>query len=136
RDASPATAAGTAPSRWLVFSDLPYMAICGLYASMAMAECVPTVALPLWISQHTQAPPWLIGPFGMTNVLTVGMLRTRAERLSDTPRKAGRSMAGGGALNGEFLLLVMLASGRSVDGAVVPRAVGVGAGVAEELCVM
>ncbi|WP_369185808.1 MFS transporter [Streptomyces sp. Y1] len=136
RDASPATAAGTAPSRWLVFSDLPYMAICGLYATMAMAECVTTVALPLWISQHTQAPTWLIGAFGITNVLTVGLLLTRAGRLIDTPRKAGRAMAVGGALNGLFLLLVMLASGRSVAGAVVLLAAGVVAGVAAELCVM
>ncbi|MER5642373.1 MFS transporter [Kitasatospora sp. NPDC002227] len=135
-DGSPLPSAGTAPSRWLVLRDLPYLAICGLYAVMTMAECVITVALPLRISQHTQAPTWLVGVFGIANVLAVGLLLTRVGRLVGTPARAGRAMAVGGALNGLFVLLLMLAADRSPATSVALLAAGMLLAVTAQLCVL
>ncbi|GGP91385.1 MFS transporter [Streptomyces melanogenes] len=138
---TPATAAetGTQPeagpgaARWEALRDLPYLAVCASYGVLTLFEAVVTVALPLWIAQETTAPLWLIAAFGIANALSIAFLLTAVGSRVNTPRKAGRALAVGGALSGTFCLLAVLASGLPTTVAVVVLTTGVIASIAAEL---
>ncbi|WP_030680051.1 MFS transporter [Streptomyces sp. NRRL B-1347] len=129
----PAAEADRAGSRWEAFSDLSYLSVCLIYATLVLLETVVTVALPLWITQHTAGPGWLIAVFGVANTLAIACLLTRTARRVNTPRRAGRAMAVGGVFAGVFCLLTALASGLPVLPAVVVLVIALLASIAAEL---
>ncbi|MEI5100464.1 MFS transporter [Streptomyces sp. PmtG] len=129
----PAAEAGRAGSRWEAFTDLPYLSICLIYATLVLLETVVTVALPLWITQHTTGPGWLIAVFGVANTLAIACLLTRTARKVNTPRRAGRAMAVGGVFAGVFCVLTALASGPAVLPAVIVLVIALLASIAAEL---
>lgn len=125
--------AGPKSTRWEVLRDLPYLAVCALYGVLTLFEAVVTVALPLWIVRHTTAPPWLVAAFGIANALSIAFLLTAVGSRVNTPRKAGRALAVGGALSGTFCVLAVLASGLPTTLAVIVLTTGVIASIAAEL---
>ncbi|QCX80691.1 Major Facilitator Superfamily protein [Streptomyces sp. YIM 121038] len=126
-------AAGPEGTRWEALRDLPYLTICALYGVLTVFEAVVTVALPLWIGQHTTAPLWLIAVFGIANALSIAFLLTGVGGRVNTPRKAGRALVFGGAFSGVFCVLVVLASGLPTAVAVTVLTAGVIASIAAEL---
>ncbi|MEW2524522.1 MFS transporter [Streptomyces sp. NPDC047071] len=129
----PGVEAGRAGSRWEALTDLPYLSICLIYATLVLLETVVTVALPLWITQRTAGPGWLVAVFGVANTLSIACLLTRTARRVNTPRKAGRAMGVGGVFAGVFCLLTALASGRALLPAVIVLVIALLASIVAEL---
>lgn len=73
--------------RFLAFRDGSYCLITALYGVLSMQYLVLTVVLPLWITEHTSAPRWLVAPAIMMNTVLVVLLQMRVGRGVDTVPK-------------------------------------------------
>ena len=78
RTAAPAR--GSAERRWLALTDRPYLAVTALNAVQAINYTVLTVGIPLWVSQRTDAPRWIVAPLMLINTFAVVALQVRATR--------------------------------------------------------
>ncbi|MFI2431540.1 MFS transporter [Streptomyces sp. NPDC018693] len=85
-------------------ADLRYLATAGLNGLLAMHLTLLPLALPLWISQHTEVPLSLYGPLYVLNTVMAVLFQARFARPSDTLRGAVASMAWAGFSLGGFAL--------------------------------
>jgi MFS family permease len=61
-----------------------YLALTGASTIFALSVPLLQVGIPLWITQHTSAPHWVIAIVSITNALMVVVLQTRLSRSSRT----------------------------------------------------
>ncbi|SNX88548.1 MFS transporter [Streptomyces sp. TLI_55] len=89
--------------------DLPYLALTGITAVMMLQYPVLSLALPLWITQHTSLPHWLVAVTLPVNTLMVAALQVRFARGVNDNRSAARLMprAGTAFLAGFALIAVI-----------------------------
>ncbi|MEV4333666.1 MFS transporter [Streptomyces sp. NPDC049597] len=78
--------------------DLPYLAVTALNAVVNALYVILEVAFPLWLVEHTQAPPALVGPLLMLNTALVVLLQIPGTRLARELAGASRAFRTGGLL--------------------------------------
>ena len=81
-----------------VLRDLPYATIAGLNAVLVFYMPVLGFALPLWITQQTTAPPWMVAVLFLLNTSVVVACQVRVARRVDGLSTAARFMALAGAV--------------------------------------
>ncbi|GLZ39693.1 MFS transporter [Actinokineospora sp. NBRC 105648] len=71
---------------WTVLRDGPYAVVALLNTILITNAGVLVVALPIWISEHTSAPPWLFPLIVILNAASVVLLQVRmSDGASDVP---------------------------------------------------
>ncbi|MFD5713560.1 MFS transporter [Streptomyces pharetrae] len=98
------TAAPAKDRRPTLVADLRYLATAVLNGLLSMHLTLLPLALPLWISQHTDVPLSLYGPLYVLNTVMAVLFQARFARPSDTLRGAVASMAWAGFSLGGFAL--------------------------------
>lgn len=89
----------TSHSRWLAFTDRPYLTVTLLNGVMSLHLAIPVFALPLWIVNFTDIPRAAVTGVIVVNGLLVVTLQVRVSRGVVNPRSAAqRMLAASGAL--------------------------------------
>uniref|UniRef100_A0AAU2JHZ4 MFS transporter n=1 Tax=Streptomyces sp. NBC_00049 TaxID=2903617 RepID=A0AAU2JHZ4_9ACTN len=97
----PVLAAPPQQRRWLVLADRPFLAFTALYGAMGLQYPVVSLLLPIWISEHTEAPRWTVAALFAVNSLFCVLMQTRIGSRIETPHDGGRAFRTAGLL---FLL--------------------------------
>ncbi|MFD3546540.1 MFS transporter [Streptomyces sp. NPDC058655] len=84
--------------RWLVFADRPFLAFTALYGAMGLQYPVVSLLLPIWISEHTEAPRWTVAALFAVNSLFCVLMQTRIGSRIETPHDGGRAFRTAGLL--------------------------------------
>ncbi|MEV6201367.1 MFS transporter [Streptomyces sp. NPDC051771] len=84
--------------RWLVFGDRPFLAFTALYGAMGLQYPVVSLLLPIWISEHTEAPRWTVAALFAVNSLFCVLMQTRIGSRIETPHDGGRAFRTAGLL--------------------------------------
>ncbi|MGW4476041.1 MFS transporter [Nonomuraea sp. NPDC004354] len=86
--------------RWTVLRDLPYAAVALVNSVLVLSDAVLIVAMPVWISTHTTAPPAFFTVLLLVNTVTVILFQVRVSRGSEDVaggarawRRAGLALA-------------------------------------------
>ncbi|MGY0491058.1 MFS transporter [Streptomyces sp. WG-D5] len=94
-----------AESRWRAVRDLPFLSVTFLNAVLALQYSLMEIGIPLWITQHTEAPRWTAALVMVLNCVLVALLQVRATRgVEDLPgavravRRSGLLLAASCAL--------------------------------------
>jgi len=74
-----------------VFRDRPFLAVTVLNGLLMIYGAVLTVALPLWIVQHTDAPRWSVAAVFLLNTALAVLFQVRASRGAETVSGAARA---------------------------------------------
>src|SRR5262249_42447164 len=79
-------AAGTAQRRigLSAVRDLRYLAVAGTNGILTMHMSILSIAMPLWLTLHTDAPRSLVGPLLVVNTVIAVALQVRATRGTET----------------------------------------------------
>lgn len=88
--------------------DLRYLAVAGTNGILALHMSMLSIAVPLWTTTHTEAPPSLVGPLLVVNTVLAITLQVRATRGTDTAAGGARALrraAGALALTCLFLIV-------------------------------
>ncbi|MFF9147943.1 MFS transporter [Streptomyces sp. NPDC055051] len=109
---------------WIVLRDLPYAAVALLNSVLVMNVAILTVALPIWITGHTDAPKWLYSVILILNTIVVVTFQVRAGKGSETVRGGARTLRRCGVLLALCCALFALAADRPVWIAVVALLAG------------
>ncbi|MFB6615091.1 MFS transporter [Streptomyces sp. NPDC056367] len=98
-----ALAAPAAPQerRWIALTDRPFVAFTVLYGAMGLQYATVSLILPIWISEHTDAPRWTVAAVSAINSAVCVVLQTRIGSRIETLRDGGRAFRTAGLL---FLL--------------------------------
>ncbi|MFF8835631.1 MFS transporter [Streptomyces sp. NPDC015130] len=84
--------------RWLVFADRPFLTFTALYGAMGLQYPVVSLLLPIWISEHTEAPRWTVAAlFGVNSAFCV-LMQTRIGSRIETLNDGGRAFRTAGLL--------------------------------------
>ncbi|MFF0754202.1 MFS transporter [Streptomyces sp. NPDC004267] len=84
--------------RWLVFADRPFLAFTAYYGAMGLQYPVVSLLLPIWISQHTEAPRWTVAALFAVNSAFCVLMQTRIGSRIETPYDGGRAFRAAGLL--------------------------------------
>ncbi|MFF0431224.1 MFS transporter [Streptomyces sp. NPDC004327] len=84
--------------RWLVFADRPFLAFTAYYGAMGLQYPVVSLLLPIWISQHTEAPRWTVAALFAVNSAFCVLMQTRIGSRVETPYDGGRAFRAAGLL--------------------------------------
>lgn len=87
--------------RWIALTDRPFVAFTTLYGAMGLQYPVVSLLLPIWISEHTDAPRWTVAAVSAINSGVCVLLQTRIGSRIETPRDGGKAFRTAGLL---FLL--------------------------------
>ena len=116
--AAPAALGGSRPRSAVVLRDPAFLLFALGNGLLAVHYGLFEIALPLWVTEHTSAPRWLVGFLMMVNTAVVISLQIAASRLASDSHRAARVLRASGML---FLLgfwLLGLAGTRPVAVAV------------------
>lgn len=108
REAPPRVARRDSPLTAL--RDRRYLLLTALNGVLMLQLTMLTVAIPLWLLQHTRAPRVLIGPLLAVNTVLVVILQVRASRQASSIGVAARLLARSGIAFGVSALLVGLSA--------------------------
>jgi MFS family permease len=108
----PPVPAPEAGPRLVALRDRGYVAVTALNGVLSFQFIVLTLALPLWLADHTGAPRWLVSPLLLCNTLLVVTLQVRASRGSETVRGAALAMRRAGWALAASCVLYAVAGGR------------------------
>ncbi len=97
--------------RWQALRDGPYLAATASNALMSVHFAVPTVLLPLWIAERTQAPRSIVSGAFILNTVLIVVLQVRASRGVDDNRTAAQRMLWAGVAIAGGLAVIALAAG-------------------------
>lgn len=86
----PVAAREAGERRFVVLRDRPYLAVIALSALFQLQVSVLDVGFPLWVTEHTAAPTWVIGVVFVLNCTLVALLSVRVARGSDATDRAAR----------------------------------------------
>lgn len=87
-----------------------FLTVTVLYGTLILSAILLGVGMPLWIVQHTAAPPWTAGFVGLVNTVLVVVLQIRVSTGSEEPGRARRLLTAGGLLAAAAALLVPLSA--------------------------
>ncbi|GGV24991.1 MFS transporter [Streptomyces longisporoflavus] len=87
--------------RWIALTDRPFVTFTALFGAMGLQYPVVSLLLPIWISEHTDAPRWTVAAVSAINSGVCVLLQTRIGSRIETPRAGGRAFRTAGLL---FLL--------------------------------
>jgi MFS family permease len=76
---------------WMALRDLPYMSVAVLCGLLATYHSLLTIALPLWVTIHTDAPDTVVAALFVCNTIIGITLQVRASRRADTAPAARRT---------------------------------------------
>ncbi|TGB14627.1 MFS transporter [Streptomyces sp. MZ04] len=93
-----------------VFKDRPYVVVSLLNALLLLHIPLVDIALPLWISQHTAAPIWLLSVMFMLNTVAVVLFQVRVSRAVTGLHSATRHIFLGSVLLGVGCFVFALTS--------------------------
>lgn len=85
----------------LVLRDRPFLAIAFFNGLLALNWGMLDSGVPLWITEHTQSPPWVMGVLMGFNAVVIVVFQNRVSR-------AGATVVGAGRLGGWSGLLLAL----------------------------
>ncbi|WP_374984007.1 MFS transporter [Streptomyces fradiae] len=94
----PVLAAASRQRRWIAFSDRPFLAFTAIFGAMGLQYPVVSLLLPIWISQHTEAPRWTVAAVFAVNAAFCVLLQTRIGSRIETPGDGGRALRTAGLL--------------------------------------
>lgn len=97
---------------WPALRDAPFAVVASLNSVLIQHVGILTVALPIWISQRTNAPAWLYALIVIVNAVSVVLLQVRVSRGSDDVPGGARAFRRAGLFLGACCVLFALASGR------------------------
>ncbi|MFJ4574716.1 MFS transporter [Streptomyces sp. NPDC088846] len=87
--------------RWIALTDRPFVTFTALYGAMGLQYPAVSLLLPIWISEHTDAPRWTVAAVSAINAGVCVLLQTRIGSRIETPRDGGKAFRTAGLL---FLL--------------------------------
>ncbi len=92
RETRPASAGKAEPtgSGWQVLRDRRYAAVTLICGVLSLQAQVLSFAVPLWVLQHTEAPPVLVSGIVAVNTVMVICLQIRFSRGAEDDRRAAR----------------------------------------------
>jgi MFS transporter len=105
------TSRGTLDRRWMALRDVPYLAATTLNSLMSIHFVVPSLLLPLWVADQTNAPRAVVSAALILNTAIVVCLQVRASKGVDDPAAAGTRMLWAGVAVAAGLTLLALAHG-------------------------
>jgi hypothetical protein len=105
--------------RFVVLRDRPYLIVIALSAVMSLQVALLDVGFPLWVSEHTRAPAWVIGFVFVMNCTLVALLSVRISRGKETPSAASHAARWAGATAGVACVLLAATGGLSPTAAAV-----------------
>ncbi|MCE7003997.1 MFS transporter [Kibdelosporangium philippinense] len=85
-------------SKETVLGDRPYLLLALLNTIMLLNVPLITLATPLWIVQHTDAPRWMVSAILLLNTVSVVLFQVRVARQVTSLHTAARSMRHAGML--------------------------------------
>ncbi|MEU9859833.1 MFS transporter [Streptomyces sp. NPDC047971] len=94
----PVQAAPPRSRRWIALADRPFLTFTALYGAMGLQYSVVSLLLPIWISEHTEAPRWTVAAVFAVNAAFCVLLQTRIGSRIETPRDGGRAFRTAGLL--------------------------------------
>ncbi|MHC6629595.1 MFS transporter [Streptomyces globosus] len=94
----PVLAAPPRQRRRPAFADRPFLAFTALYGAMGLQYPVISLLLPLWISEHTEAPRWTVAALFAFNSAFCVLTQTRIGSRIETPYDGGRAFRTAGLL--------------------------------------
>ncbi|WP_018351416.1 MFS transporter [Longispora albida] len=96
----------------VVLRDRPYLSLAVLNGILCIHYGMLNVAVPLWVSERTNAPAWVIAGLAATNATVVVFLQIRASRGTADVDGAARAQRASGLLLLGGCLLYALAAGQ------------------------
>jgi MFS family permease len=110
--------------RLAVLRDTPYVVVSALTGIVAMHFVVMEVGIPLWISEHTDAPTSMVAALLVLNTVAVALFQVRIARGSDDVASSTVAMLRGCAWIAAGFALIALSDGPGATLAVVLLLVG------------
>ncbi|MFD6529018.1 MFS transporter [Streptomyces sp. NPDC060184] len=94
----PVRAAPPRQGRRLALADRPFLTFTALYGAMGLQYPVVSLLLPIWISEHTEAPRWTVAALFAVNAAFCVLTQTRIGSRVETPHDGGRAFRTAGLL--------------------------------------
>jgi MFS family permease len=111
--------------RWLALHDRRYLLLALTTSVASLQYYVLVQALPIWVTEHTEAPRWVAGALFLIAAVVVAAIQVPATRRITDPRSAARLLALSGPLFWAAWICMAWASGPSPKVAVALLLVGV-----------
>jgi sugar phosphate permease len=111
-------ARGEGEPRLGVVRDLPYVVSTLLTGVLFMHFVVLEIGIPLWISEHTDAPTAMVAILLGLNTIAVAVFQVRLSRGAESVTSGARAVARGGAFIAASFVLVGLTDGAARDVAI------------------
>lgn len=83
---------------WIALRDRPFVGLALLNAILCLHDAVLTIAVPLWVVQHTKAPLSVVAWLIIVNTTMIVLLQVRLSRSTGTVRGAARAQRRAGLL--------------------------------------
>ncbi|MER5966536.1 MFS transporter [Streptomyces sp. NPDC002057] len=84
--------------RWIALTDRPFVTFTALHGAMGLQYPVVSLLLPIWISEHTDAPRWTVAAVSAINSGVCVLLQARIGSRIETPQDGGRAFRTAGLL--------------------------------------
>lgn len=130
---APAPPRGADEPRMAVLRDLPFVVVTVLGGIVAMHFVVIEVGIPLWISEHTDAPTSMVAVLLVLNTAAVALFQVRLARGSDDVMSAARMTTIGALWMAAGFAVIALTDGTTQSTAIVLLVVGSGVHVVGEM---
>lgn len=88
-----ALAAPSQQRRWIALTDRPFVTFTALYGAMGLQYPTVSLLLPIWISEHTDAPRWTVAAVSAINAGVCVLLQTRIGSRIETLAMAAKRSA-------------------------------------------
>jgi MFS family permease len=129
----PAPARTAGEPRLAVLRDRPFVVVTLLNGVVAMHFVVMTLAIPLWIAAHTQAPTSMVAVLLVLNTIAVAVFQVRLTRGVDDVMASTRAMVTGCAWIAAGFVVISFSDGTGATVAVVLLLVGAAVHVVGEM---
>jgi MFS family permease len=130
---APAPPRGTGEPRLAVLRDRPFVAITLLNGVVAMHFVVMTLAIPLWIAAHTQAPNAMVAVLLVLNTVAVALFQVRLTRRVDDVPSSARAMVVGCLWIAAGFVVISFSDGANTSVAVAALLLGAAVHVVGEM---
>ncbi|GAA2139232.1 MFS transporter [Nocardioides koreensis] len=130
---APAPARAAGEPRLAVLRDRPFVVVTLLNGVVAMHFVVMTLAIPLWIAAHTEAPTSMVAVLLVLNTVAVAVFQVRLTRGADDVMSSARAMVIGCGWIAAGFVVMSFSSGTSAAVAVVLLVLGAAIHVVGEM---
>ncbi|MET3962781.1 MFS family permease [Marmoricola sp. OAE513] len=120
----PAPAGGAGEPRLAVLRDAPYVVVTLLNGIVVMHFVVMEVGIPLWISEHTEAPTSMVAVLLILNTAVVALFQVRMTLGADDVTSSARAMFRGGLWIAVGFVVIGFSDGLGATDAVLLLLVG------------